>query len=531
MYSNELKEKLTQNKGRIHTKANKSLQNELNIATSWCKDNEPNHMRVYCVLNNITEYPMCGCGQNRLQYNASDCNSFKQFCSRYCTAKKQQNSEYQKKRHANLTPDERQKTLDKQKQVMIEKYGVENYFMLPKFIANNYSKDLVEKRDRNRVAAMKEKYGVSNVFQLESVIDKIKSSNIKKYGVSNHTQKHMPPKTLELLNDYDYMSTMAEKYTSKYIASLLQCDSATVLKYCKQLGIEYKRKCGSAEETILDSHLALLGVTYHKSYSGLIDSTRQEVDFYFPEHNFAVEVNGLYWHSERVRNDKNYHQNKFIALKEKGIKLLQLWDFEVRDNLELCVSMIKHHLGLSDTKIHARKCEVAKVHATEASIFISENHLQQIKENSVHSAYGLYYKNSLVACMSFTRVGDVYTLQRYCNLANCSVVGGFSKLLKHFVRNTSYTTLQTYSDARYSDGSVYASNGFVLEKTYTEPTYYYTNDFITLEPRWNYTRDKIQKKFPDTFDTNMTEHQNMINNGYSRVYGCCITKWVYNTNN
>lgn len=531
MYSNELKEKITQNKGRIHTKANESLQDELNTATSWCKVNEPNYMRVYCVLNDIHEYPVCVCGINTVRYNSDKGNGFNQYCSISCTAKKAHSSKIHKDRHSTLTHEQKQSIEDKKKNTLLAKYGVDNYFKLPEFISNNYNPELVAKRDSNRIVAVTKKYGVSNVFQTSDVMNKIVQHNIDNYGVTNHTQKHMLPETLELLNSYEYMSSMAEQYSSSYIAGLLQCDSATVLKYCKKLGIVYKRKCGSTEETILNTTLSTLGVEYSKSYSGLIDGTRQEVDFYFPEHNFAVEVNGLYWHSEQVRGDKNYHQNKFLALQEKGIKLLQLWDFEVRDNLDLCVSMIKHHLRLSTTKIHARKCEVAKVHAIEASKFISENHLQQINENSVHSAYGLYYNNSLVACMSFTRVGNVYTLQRYCNLANCSVVGGFSKLLRHFTKSTAYTTLQTYSDARYSDGNVYASNGFVLEKTYTEPTYYYTNDFITLEPRWNYTRDKIQKKFPNTFNTNMTEHQNMINNGYSRVYGCCITKWVYNTSN
>lgn len=505
MYSNELKEKLTQNKGRIHTKANKSLQDELNTVTSWCKDSEPNHMRVYCVLNNVTEYPMCDCGQNRLQYNVGDCNGFKQFCSRSCTAKKQQNSEYNKKRQANITPDERQKILDKQKQTMIEKYGVENYFMLPEFIANNYSKDLVEKRDAARV-----------------------KNNLEKYGVDNTASLVLSKETLNCLNDREYMLKESSKKPINYMVHKLACDKGTIQRALKKHGITYKQKTQSTEEFILMDALAVAGITdYECSVKGLMDGAF-EIDFYFPKHNFAIEINGLYWHSTNKIKDPMYHQNKFLALQEKGIKLLQLWDFEVRDNLDLVVSMIKHNINKSDKTLYARKCYVTKVDSKEAAYFITNNHMQAIQSKSIHYACGLYMDGLLVACMTFTKVGTVYTLQRYCNLMNHSVVGAFSKLLKYFTRNNEYSKVVTYSDARYSDGAVYANNGFVCDKVYkNKTTYYYTKDFEKLEPRWNYTRVLIQKKYPNTFDPKQTELQNMLNHGYTIIHGCCITRWVY----
>jgi len=64
-----------------------------------------------------------------------------------------------------------------------------------------------------------------------------------------------------------------------------------------------------------------------------IENTRQiisplELDFHIPEHNLAVEVNGLYWHSEARGKDENYHLNKTQLCLKQNIRLIHIFEDE-----------------------------------------------------------------------------------------------------------------------------------------------------------------------------------------------------------
>lgn len=54
----------------------------------------------------------------------------------------------------------------------------------------------------------------------------------------------------------------------------------------------------------------------------------KELDIYLPEIKVAFEYNGKYFHTTAFRPDKNYHNKKFQICRDKGIKLIQIWDSE-----------------------------------------------------------------------------------------------------------------------------------------------------------------------------------------------------------
>lgn len=53
-----------------------------------------------------------------------------------------------------------------------------------------------------------------------------------------------------------------------------------------------------------------------------------EVDIYIPKMFLGIEVNGIYWHSEKIKPDKLYHQNKRKLANEQGIRLFTIWEDE-----------------------------------------------------------------------------------------------------------------------------------------------------------------------------------------------------------
>lgn len=52
-----------------------------------------------------------------------------------------------------------------------------------------------------------------------------------------------------------------------------------------------------------------------------------ELDIYIPDKKIAIEFNGLFWHSEKMKG-KNYHKQKLELCTAKGIRLVQIFEDE-----------------------------------------------------------------------------------------------------------------------------------------------------------------------------------------------------------
>ena len=127
----------------------------------------------------------------------------------------------------------------------------------------------------------------------------------------------------------------------------------------------------------------------------------KELDIYIPSKNIAIEFNGLYWHSDSVLKDKNYHYNKWKASHDQGIQLITVWEDDWRDKRDIVVRMLKHKLGVSeDEVVYARKCQVVVLPKQTAWKFLDDNHIQGHTFSSVY--LGLTVGSELVAVMALT---------------------------------------------------------------------------------------------------------------------------------
>lgn len=246
------------------------------------------------------------------------------------------------------------------------------------------------------------------------------------------------------------------------------------------------------------------------------------------ELKLAIEFNGLYWHSEQAGKSNKYHLNKTQKAKEAGYTLIHIFEDEWSFSKEIVESRLQHLLGVTTKGIYARKTEVRQVLRAEANEFFIKTHIQGAC--SFSKAYGLYLDNILVACMSFginrfTKKGDM-ELIRYSTLG--SVVGGFSKLLKHYLKmNPEIQGLTSYSDRRWSTGNVYLNNGFKYVSS-SPPSYFYSNNDLKRINRIQCQKHKLVALLgEDKVDINKTEVENMIANGYTRIFDCGTDKWEY----
>lgn len=101
-----------------------------------------------------------------------------------------------------------------------------------------------------------------------------------------------------------------------------------------------------------------------------------------------------------------------------------------------------------------------------------------------------------------------------CTKLNTQVIGGFSKLLKY----QPYNDFVSYIDLSKFTASSYLKNGFSILNQ-SAPNYKYIKGERVLN-RIQAQKHKLPKLLVDKFDESKTESQNMIDNGWWKVYDC-----------
>ena len=245
----------------------------------------------------------------------------------------------------------------------------------------------------------------------------------------------------------------------------------------------------------------------------------QELDLYIPELNLAIESNGEYWHSENKGKGEKYHLDKTERCLEKDVRLLHFWDSEVRDKFNIVSSMIGS-VKKESKRIFARTTTCREISSGESRKFLDENHLQGFSPAKVHA--GLFADEVLVSVATFSspRFNKRYEweLIRLATKLNFTIIGGASKLLKHFERKCTPENILSYADRRYSTGEVYRKLGFTQIAT-TKPSYFYNNGDKRIS-RYKAQKSKLGKLLGSQYQGDLTEKQNMVNARYHRVFDC-----------
>lgn len=223
--------------------------------------------------------------------------------------------------------------------------------------------------------------------------------------------------------------------------------------------------CGnnaSKGEDEIASFINSLGIeTVCKDRSVLKD---KEIDVLVPSKKLGIEYDGLYWHSSLFK-ENNYHLSKTEACSSKGIRLIHVFEDEWLRKRPIVESIIRHALGKTEEKICARKCTISEVGPSTRKAFLEENNL--FGDTDAETSIALAYDGDIVAMACFN--GNI--LERFCSKVNTVVVGGFSKLIKHYRNGKGIKVL---IDRRIGDGSCCEKLGFKFDGI-TSPTSYAVN--------------------------------------------------------
>lgn len=252
---------------------------------------------------------------------------------------------------------------------------------------------------------------------------------------------------------------------------------------------------------------------------------RTELDIYIPEKKVAIEFNGLYWHSEKAGTEKNYHYDKWKQCQEKGIQLITIWEDDWRDKKELIKQMLSHKIGFSQQeKIYARKTVIKNINKKEADNFLDQNHVQGSVDGSTR--LGLYTKDTdeLIAVILFKKRNETEAeLVRYAT--SKIVIGGFTKLLKHFEKTQqNIEKITTFADHTVSNGGLYENHGFINDYE-LKPDYSYVVKNSRVH-KFNYRLKRFRNDPELKWEEGLSERELAQLNNIYRIYDCGKTKYV-----
>lgn len=463
-------------------KENKSIFDLIDIYVNHLDKDTNLIEKIYCLKNDINHIQKCQnihCS-NDVKFNGL---SYNKYCSFECSRNEQ--------------------TYEIFKQTCLKKYGVDNV---------RKSKDIMSKYINQRIikqkTTFKENY-YNNIINL--------------YTESNY--KPLIDKDLFIAGDFEV----------KF--KCLKCDNIyNEINWTYNGGIHQCKNCNpNKKET---TQLKIFNII--KEYDDeLLYNDRQllndgkygkELDILSLKYNFAIEYNGLMWHSfgkdksSKFNNyqlevfNKNNHLSKTNICSDKGIQLFHIYETEWHKQQNIWLSLIKNKMNLSN-KIYARKCIIKEVSNKEASQFLESNHLQGSINSKIN--LGLYYEENLVSLMTFGQSrynkNIEWELLRFCNILNHTVIGGASKLLKYFENKFNPKSLISYANKRWSNGNLYYALDFIFLND-SKPNYFYfdTNTGI-LESRIKYQKHKL-KNILQNFNEDLNESENMFNNGYRKIY-------------
>lgn len=402
------------------------------------------------------------------------------------------------------------------KQTWKRKYGVENVSQLDshkKQVSEAWaskSDDEISEISNSRRQTCRDRYGVDNPMQSEEVQRKAQETDLARYGNKHHivsdavrTKSNITmikrygtiyPTQLEAIQE-KRRQTCKVKYGVDHPWKSKEFIENLRLEYQQSLGhwpgqdpktIEKRKQTNIDRYGVPAAFLlpenqekardAMLKTGHHrvskinKKFQELLNSLgiystleyRIENKFYdicIPDRRIVIEIDPTWTHCSEGNMyediDKNYHKEKSEIAKRNGFHCIHVFDWDDWDKI---ISII-----YVENKIYARNCEIVYLDSSECDPFLHMNHLQGTVSGQ-SACIGLVYNEKLIEVMTFgqPRYNRSYQweLLRLATQSGYQVVGGASKLFRHFIDDIHPESIITYCNFSKFTGKVYERLGF-----------------------------------------------------------------------
>lgn len=367
----------------------------------------------------------------------------------------------------------------------IERFGVENPFA---------AKEVIEKiRKRNL-----ELYGVEYAVQREDVKTKIRATNLERYGDeiaarSQQVQDKMKRTNLERYG-YEYPigspeglekvnATNLDRYGVKRPLQNTEIQAraaATIADGIASGRIQLRQRVSKLNRSFAEA----IKTSFNLEVQLEVSRGGNSFDLYIPEHSLFIELNPTISHNaDRSyscmigRHDlecghgglkRNYHQKRAIFARDNGLKLIQIYDWDI----EPLTTLLDGKLRKGFEKFSARKLKLEVIDQKTANKFLKLTHSQGSLRGQTY-CYGLYDSDRLIAVATFgkSRFGSSaeYEFLRYAVARGSIVYGGAAKLFNHFISDAKPISVVSYVNLDHSTGPSFLTGLDFVEGKPTSP--------------------------------------------------------------
>lgn len=214
----------------------------------------------------------------------------------------------------------------------------------------------------------------------------------------------------------------------------------------------------------------------------------------------------------------DYHLKRWLNAKRCGYRLLSYFDWYDEDGF---IDIIRSKLNLCHNRVYARKTILQQIEQREANEFLEANHLQG-KATGQSVCLGLFYNGDLVEVMTFGKPRMAkkwdWELIRLCTKKDWVVVGGKSKLLKHFLQAHEGSVFSyDNNDISCEDGEILKPMGIWL---HTETGKTVNNNSVLRRGASRFVGDKDFSRYPKETPNDVI----METEGYVKIYNCGSTR-------
>jgi len=217
----------------------------------------------------------------------------------------------------------------------------------------------------------------SNSKIKRKIVDSTKISSTLKYGTDHHNQKHI--KHSNDFNDKFILEQFVSQKNNLMIPKMMEyfnISKSYTYKWLRKINFDYTlvNKSGTS---VAECELFELvkSIDQYAEQSNRTIIKPKEIDIISHVHKFAIEYNGILWHSignsnsekhnniNKLNELKYYHLNKTEALEKLGYRLFHVNENTYMKNPTLCRSIIRNALGVYK-EIHVHEM-IALLYTTE----------------------------------------------------------------------------------------------------------------------------------------------------------------------
>ena len=345
----------------------------------------------------------------------------------------------------------------------------------------------------------------------EKHIDKIKKVKCKVCGKyvslidNRHLAKHNMTK-----EDYIKLYGSDDLISSKTKEKLHDC-------FEKMMDNDEWKRFSSSYENEIASFLKENNIEFQQHNRDILGHNN-ELDFYIPSHNLAIEFNGLFYHSDFFENrGKDYHINKTNICNDKGISLIQIFEDEMKFYKGIVFAELTDILGIKRNLIEfdKNKIKIEEINEDIAVDFLNKNSFYIQAKNEIY--IGCFYNEILISLIGLNCVNkenNSYKLEIFSYDMEYNAKYTIKDLFDYFIEKYNTTIIESYLDRRWiidKDNNILTDIGFKFYNI-EGPTFYYFNNL--------YARDK-------RLSESIINEDNSNGVQFYKIWNCGFFKYIF----